>query len=391
MMGFELFIDSKNKIAFSKDPHAITACSKSFFGNIKRGEVFLSPEEAIYLAEARNAACKLPTGAELSVEDLIGRFDTPRLVPRYYAYKDWKDRGLVARSPSDMSPPYKSAGIAKEYKKGKFAPGNLRLVGHFLPDSLTTIAGDKIGSVRAYEKHWLGQYGTYKAHNRGKLLKLDIFETIFLAKKKILKLRNAQMPKVRKSALFAHSDFDRLFEVFEEWRNSGYVVKTGFKFGTHFRIYMPGASPVAETGEWIHSKHVIQVFPRDCEMLVSEWARAIRLAHSVNKTFILAIPGKKVKSKKSRFVPDFLLYHRNGPISQNPKNSEPKYLMMAISEEEKIGGELLSDALDMCKKTGLSLAIAIVDRETSVTYYFVKRISLPKSRFEYYEIEWGQP
>ena len=390
-MGFAIAIDGKRKIARSDDPQAVTACSRGFFGEIKRGVVTLSPEEALYLAEARNAPCVSMSGKALGMHEAFKALETPRLVPRYYAYKDWKDRGLVAKGPNDMSPPYSSAGAAKEYRKGRFALGKIRLSGHFMPGSLTVIADDTKAGLAAYEKFWLGQYGTYKAHTRGRLLKLDVFEAMLLLKKKSLRLDNASAAKVRKAALAAHLDFDRLFEVFEEWRNCGYVVKTGFKFGTHFRLYFPGASPVAGNGGWVHSRHVIQVFPRSCEMLVSEWARAIRLAHSVNKTFILAIPGKKAKSKKSRFEPDFLLYHREGPIAQNPKTSEPKYLMMAISEEEKIGGELLSEALEMCKKTGLNLAIAIVDRETSVTYYFVKSISLPKSRFEYYEIEWGQP
>ncbi|MFA5106661.1 MAG: tRNA-intron lyase [Candidatus Micrarchaeia archaeon] len=390
-MGLEITIDRKAGIAYSAQPQAVTACSKGFFGEISRGTVFLAPEEALYLCEARNALPLAKDGRKLGMEDVVSAFSSKRLIPRYYAYKDWKDRGLVARDPMEMSPPYKSEGSARQYARGKFRPGRLKLSGHFLPGSLTTVCGDGKDGMAAYGRHWLGQYGTYKAHTRGKLLKLDIFETVFLAKKKMLKIANSTAAKARRAALGAHPDFDRLYEVFEEWRQSGYVVKTGFKFGTHFRLYFPGASPVSENGAWVHSKHVIQVFPRDCRMLVSEWARAIRLAHSVNKTFILAIPGKKARRKKSLFTPDFLLYHRAGPAAQNPKTSEPKYLMMAISEEEKIGGELLSEALDTCRRAGLGLAIAIVDRETSVTYYFVKRVSLPKSRFEYYEIEWGQP
>jgi hypothetical protein len=35
--------------------------------------------------------------------------------------------------------------------------------------------------------------------------------------------------------------------------------------------------------------------------------------------------------------------------------------------------------------------LAIADRESSVTYYHVKRLELPGSEYEYYEIEWAQP
>jgi hypothetical protein len=37
------------------------------------------------------------------------------------------------------------------------------------------------------------------------------------------------------------------------------------------------------------------------------------------------------------------------------------------------------------------MLMAIADRESSVTYYTIKRISLPKSEYEYFEIEWEQP
>jgi len=43
------------------------------------------------------------------------------------------------------------------------------------------------------------------------------------------------------------------------------------------------------------------------------------------------------------------------------------------------------------KRIGLELLLAICDRETSVTYYQVKRIEVPGSKYEYYEIEWVQP
>ncbi|MEM4633704.1 MAG: hypothetical protein QW275_00960, partial [Candidatus Anstonellaceae archaeon] len=102
---------------------------------------------------------------------------------------------------------------------------------------------------------------------------------------------------------------------------------------------------------------------------------------------------KKKKSKKRDFhtTLDFLLYHRAGGGIENPKTGKPKYLMLSLSEEEYIGGEELADAIEQCKRIGLELLLAICDRETSVTYYAVKRIEVPGSKYEYYEIEWEQP
>jgi pheromone shutdown protein TraB len=65
--------------------------------------------------------------------------------------------------------------------------------------------------------------------------------------------------------------------------------------------------------------------------------------------------------------------------------------MLSLSEEEQIGGAELAEAIEGAKKLGLDLILAISDRETSVTYYRVRRIELPGSKYEYYEIEWEQP
>jgi tRNA splicing endonuclease len=182
-----------------------------------------------------------------------------------------------------------------------------------------------------------------------------------------------------------------MYSVYEDWRKRGYIVKTGFKFGTHFRIYFPGASPVRTEDKWMHSKHVIHVFSRKSKMIISEWARAIRVAHSVKKTFILAIPGKsKIKPRKTPGL-DFLLYHRKKDGIENPKDGSPKYLMLSLSEDEYIGGEELAKALEDCKNFGLEMIMAISDRESSVTYYLIRRIDLPGTEYDYFEIEWIQP
>jgi len=86
-----------------------------------------------------------------------------------------------------------------------------------------------------------------------------------------------------------------------------------------------------------------------------------------------------------------LLYHRKGGVAENPKDNKPKFVMLALSEEEEIGGQELAQAIARAKDIGLDLVLSICDRETSITHYRVKRIDLPKSKYEYYEIEWVQP
>ena len=43
-----------------------------------------------------------------------------------------------------------------------------------------SVVEDKELGMKLYNDHWFGQFGSYKAEERGKLLKLDQFETVFL-------------------------------------------------------------------------------------------------------------------------------------------------------------------------------------------------------------------
>jgi tRNA-intron lyase len=219
----------------------------------------------------------------------------------------------------------------------------------------------------------------------------------------------AQVSKKREYA-------NRLYEVYEDWRLKGYVVKTGFKFGSHFRIYFPGASPALSPGkqegedkEWIHSRHVLHVFPKEQKLLVSEWARAVRVAHSVKKTFLLSVPELKEKDKtehgaastlegrrqETPSISHFLAFRRKklgqNLIREDPAEDKARYLLIAFSEDDHIGGVELASLLKQAESLGLQLLLSITDRETSITYYVLSKILLPDSKHEYYEIEWMKP
>ncbi|MCK4815070.1 tRNA-intron lyase, partial [bacterium] len=248
-----------------------------------------------------------------------------------------------------------------------------------------------------FEDHWIGQYGIYK-QERGKQSKLSFFETIFLGKHfgvGIVDVRTGKKldPESLLKSIDRRREYTReLYETYEEWRLKGYVVKTGFKFGSHFRIYFPGASPI-KSGPWIHSKHVLHIFPKDQKMLISEWSRAVRVAHGVRKTFILGIPDL-TKKDYIDYPADFMAYRRVKQmgifVRETPKD-KPRYMLVSVSEDEHIGGVELASLLEKAKDMGLNLLLSITDRETSITYYVLKKIILPRSKHVYYEIEWFKP
>ncbi len=370
---------------------SVQAIDKGFFGSehaSNKLQLKLMPEEALYLMDVRNAACN-EGDAQLSFNEVADKFQGKKFLARYFCYRDWRDRGLVARGMAEAQGNYGKSPVGK-YPSQDYRPPHVKAKGLFYYDDLMSIIDDNQAGQALYESDWFGQYGTYKAKKHGQLLKLDAYETLFLMRHGNYKL-NVKEKKLIDEAQKRRSDFLSLYEVYEDWRLRGFVLKTGFKFGTHFRLYFPGAKPTLANEEWMHSKHVIHVFPRASKMLISEWARAIRVAHGVRKTFILAIPGKK-EEHEHKVELDFLLYHRKkGGLIENPRDDKPRFVMLALSEEEEIGGAELAAAIEQAKKLGLDLILSICDRETSVTDYRVKRIELPGSKYEYYEIEWIQP
>ncbi|MEM0106606.1 MAG: tRNA-intron lyase [Candidatus Micrarchaeaceae archaeon] len=384
----ELIFDNKNKYAYAANQSTIDLLRNSHVGTFANDRLILSTEELLYALEVRGAKCTTTNGKKLSFGDVAKKFQKDKkFLARYFTYKDWKDKGLAIIAPTKLQFAKPAEIPIKRYPTGKINLRAYKLEGIFFPDDLITIAGDEEQGRKIYEDYWFGQYGTYKAIDHGMLNKLDIFETLFLIKHSVLKISNQDFKSIMEFAVKRRADFKKLFSVYCDWRDRNYIVKSGFKFGTHFRIYFPGAQPI-KNDNWVHSRHVLHVFPRDAKLLISEWARAIRVAHSVRKTFILAIPGK---SRRKNLNVDFLLYHRKGAEVEQPGKDQPKYAMLSFSEEEFIGGAELSALINEAKKLGCQAIIAIADRESSVTYYKAKMIELPGSSYEYYEIDWMQP
>lgn len=76
--------------------------------------------------------------------------------------------------------------------------------------------------------------------------------------------------------------FLRTLPVYEALREAGVVAKSGFRFGTHMRGY-------AHDPERSHAQWLIQCALPDDVLHWSELSRAVRLAHGVRKTFLLAV------------------------------------------------------------------------------------------------------
>jgi tRNA-intron endonuclease len=393
----EIHFDPKKGI-WAEDDETTEKLRKNCFGTYRKGNmIWLKIEEALYLITFQNASCWMKN-KRIGFNELASYFaeNDKRLFIKYNAYRDWRDRGLVVRRTEEACE-VKRKVKWKGYPAEQLEQKKIKTPVYWYPDSLFSVLEDETLGKQLFNDHWFGQFGIYK-QDRGTLLKLNFLETVFLSKHFGMKVVNVENGKeIKPGKILEHVKKEReytksLYNVYEDWRLKGYVVKTGFKFGSHFRIYFPGASP-AKDGKWIHSKHVLHVFPKEQKLLISEWARAVRVAHGVKKTFLLSVPDLKEKDYVD-YPSDFIAYRRKKDGKnwiRETTGDKPRYLLVAVSEDEHIGGVELASLLARADKMGLTVLLSITDRETSITYYVLNKIRLPGSKYEYYEIEWMKP
>ncbi|MEM2944000.1 MAG: tRNA-intron lyase [Methanomassiliicoccales archaeon] len=121
----------------------------------------------------------------------------------------------------------------------------------------------------------------------GDALQLSMIETAFLLEKGRISLKSARSGKriglkgLKRRARNIQMDFDIRFSVYSDLRSRGLVVKTGFKYGSHFRVYD------ADPGKH-HSRYLVHAIPENYEASWPEISRAVRLAHGVKKEILLA-------------------------------------------------------------------------------------------------------
>jgi len=74
------------------------------------------------------------------------------------------------------------------------------------------------------------------------------------------------------------------YVIFKFFRDSGYVIKTGMKFGFDFRVYPKGKSE-----EESHSQYVVKVLPENLELKANDLVRMVRMAHTVRTELLIAL------------------------------------------------------------------------------------------------------
>ena len=312
------------------------------------GTVTLSLEEAAYLLEAGKLIItrEQEKGPALTREELLQHAveRIPNFGARYLTYKDLKERGYIVQTggvdfwllPRGSKPGEKPARhfirilSERAYVSVKDLEELLRLAHNMRKEPIIAVVddesdvtyfevkevtfdvveprevaheevkreerikgiafvlGDKVivrdteVAERLYKDHF---YGTL---TKDKYLLLSLVEAVYVTKKGRLAL---DFERFVEYATAVESDFMAKYAVYEDLREKGLILKTGFKFGSHFRVYWAINKK--------HSTDLIQVLPGAHVFSMPELARAVRLAHGVKKRMIFVYQTPEMAVKKT--------------------------------------------------------------------------------------------
>ena len=331
----------RDTVLVSDPGEGSTLHNKGYFGEPRSGGgVVLSLLEAVYLVETERLEVREEEGA-LPLPELFRRAHVrlPSFEIRYFVYRDLRQRGYVVKeSPAPLDfrvyprgggpkqTPSKwgvsaiserwvfdltaltalvrrLAGARKNlllavvdeesdltyYAVREVAPKGRGGAPRAGPPPLAHVLEDRatlLEEADAARLHGGGFYGKIV----GRRLQLSLLEAVHLLKAGGIEVRRADSNRrVTAASLLAQArrlqpDFDLRLRAYEDLKARGIVVKTGFKYGSHFRAYEgdPDRS---------HAKYLVHALPAGHRGMWPEVSRAVRLAHGVKKSLLFAAVG----------------------------------------------------------------------------------------------------
>ena len=120
----------------------------------------------------------------------------------------------------------------------------------------------------------------------GEVLQLSFVEALYLLERNVVEIQtnDGKLLSEEKCVVLMKKlqpDIEQRLIVFKDLKKRGLLVKTGFKFGTHFRAY-------TKQPDKTHAEYLIHVVEKGFTSIWAEISRGVRLAHSVNKEFVFA-------------------------------------------------------------------------------------------------------
>jgi tRNA-intron endonuclease len=133
-------------------------------------------------------------------------------------------------------------------------------------------------------------------------VELDLVEALYLVEKGKLtvfvkingKKKKLDFQDIMEIGTKQVNQFHPQFIVYRDLRDRGYLVKTGYKFGCHFRLYERGVKlKRGPKAPHEHTKAIVQAVSEESAFSLPEMSRAVRLAHNIRATMWWAVVDKE--------------------------------------------------------------------------------------------------
>ena len=145
-------------------------------------------------------------------------------------------------------------------------------------------------------------YGKPLPEEKPERVELDLIEATYLVEKEKLTVV-AKEGKKKKKLTFKDlmgignknvNEFHSQLIVFRDLRERGYLVKTGYKFGAHFRLYDRGVKlKRGPKAPHEHTKAIVHAVAEESAFSLPEMSRAVRLAHNIRAIMWWAIVDRE--------------------------------------------------------------------------------------------------
>jgi tRNA-intron endonuclease len=128
---------------------------------------------------------------------------------------------------------------------------------------------------------------------------LDLMEGLYLAETGKIRVyggpeqKGVNFSKLRRRARRLYEDFDAKYAVYRDLRGQALIVTPGIKFGCDFAVYRHG--PGLD-----HAPYMVSVRKAKDEVSATDVVKAGRLATTVRKRFIIAVPD--VEAEEIRYL-----------------------------------------------------------------------------------------
>lgn len=145
---------------------------------------------------------------------------------------------------------------------------------------------------------WEDYENVYEPGYYGKILndhlELAFVEALLLLKRGRIKVfsgdKELSFRELYEKACELDKRFPERYRVYEELRERGLLVRTGFKFGCDFRVYDRGVQlKKGPKSQKEHTKWIVFAVPEDYTCSFQELSRAVRLAHNIRARMLWAI------------------------------------------------------------------------------------------------------